>query len=178
VTKDRIRPVNPNPYLTTNPFFKFTIDVPKELAKSSLSFISKSQTHKQFKKSLGIITIRYDEPNNYLLCVGYAENDKNYTYLTTQKRAIILSDMHFRSLQQKIEVMAKNELLQQKLNYSSGDIINKNGTEFELNVRVSPHLIGLAIGTNGSNLKMITKIPGIISVDNIKGIFRVIGIKA
>jgi fragile X mental retardation protein len=176
VTKDRIRHVNTNPYLKTNPFFKFRIDVPKEMAKNNLSFISKSETHKHLKKALGIIAIRFDELNNQLLCIGYAENEKNYWSAVTKKRALLLSDMHFRSLQQKIEVMAKNEALRQKLNYSSGELISQNGKHFELNVRVSQDLIGLAIGTNGSHLKLISKIPGIISIENNKGIFRITGI--
>jgi transcription antitermination factor NusA-like protein len=72
--------------------------------------------------------------------------------------------------------MAKNEALKQKLNYSSGELISQNGKHFELNVRVSQDLIGLAIGTNGSRHKLISKIPRIISIENNKGIFRITGI--
>jgi len=83
----------------------------------------------------------------------------------TSKKALMLAEMHFRNLNQNVMVLMKKEKLA-NLQSSYIDVFN-----------VCNNLIGLAIGTRGSNIKRARKIDGItnIELDKHTGFFKIYG---
>ena len=178
VTKDRIRPINPNPYLTKNPFFKFMVEVPKDLLAMNPKVVKSSETHKHFKTALSLIAVNYDNRFQRLVCIGFEDNDKMTVYRKAVKFAELLADTHYRAVRQTVEMRTQIEVFGQQFK-NLDEIIKIKENEFEILVRVEEQFMRYAIGTNGSNIKRVLQMPGILSVDRVAGVqenvFRVIG---
>lgn len=192
VSSDRIRHKNPNPCLTSCPFFKIELPICDELKESNFnySWLNQSEAHKYFKRSIDAIVVRYDESKQVLVVIGYAPKDKHLAMLNMKKMAAMLSDMHFRNLKQKMIVIARREEAVKQLestrggnynsSYSSSGYPYSSGqiTHYEDEFSVANHLMGLAIGTHGVNIQNARKVENIVSIelDEESGTFKFVSI--
>lgn len=195
VTGDRIRLKNPHPLLSEfNPFFKFDLEVPKDLMQLNTSLLSKQDTHKQFKQSLGAIAVRFNNPSvGKLTIIGCSDSTKNKKFeaLNMKKKASMMCEMYFRNLKQKITLMERAEEVAKKIesiNISgtsghggSMGSFDKNSSHFNCNrlynveFKVPNHLMGLAIGSGGANIHKARQIEGVVDIYEEKDTFHING---
>jgi len=177
VTKDRIRPMNPNPYLKSNPFFKFMVEVPKDLLAMNPEVVKRGETHKHFKSALKLVSVTYDEKSDRLVCIGFAHNHKDIAYRNALKGAEVLAETHYKALRQEVELITQIGIFSQQYK-NLDEVIKIKENEFEILVRVEEDFMRYAIGYMGANIKSVLKMPGILSVDRVPGveenIFRVL----
>ena len=174
VASDRIRPKNPHPLLTTNPFYRFEIKIPDDIRSMNTSWLTKAEAHKQFKQSVGAIVVRFDEPKGVLVIIGYAPHEKTYMAGMAQKRAQMLSEMHFRNIKQKLVLLSRTEEAVKQLESTRGPFGSGftgthygggSGQNYVVEVVVAEHLMGLAIGAHGVNIQNARKLDGITAID-------------
>jgi len=89
------------------------------------------------------------------------------------KGALVLADMHFKNLNLKV-MLLKTEELAKQLESSKLNITSSSYTD-EFNVH--DDLMGLVIGTRGTNIKRARRIDGItnIELDKHTSIFKIYG---
>lgn len=160
VPVERVRPKNCNPCMSK--VHQYSIEVP-----SDLSEISKDLScHKDFMKASNASFIAFDEDRSLLVITAFDES--------ATKKAALLGDMHLRSLRQKMLIRQQTELVAKRLESTR---LNTKAP-FQEEFVVPEALMGLAIGTHGSNISQARRIQGIISVDleEESGTFRINGL--
>ncbi|RWS26024.1 fragile X mental retardation syndrome-related protein 1-like isoform X2 [Leptotrombidium deliense] len=180
VPGDRIRHKNPNPMLTQNPFYKLEIPLSEELKQLSINstWLSKAEAHKQYKQSIDAIVVRYDDEKQCIIVIGYAPSDRQLAIQTMRKRATMLIDMHFRNLKQKMYLLMRTEEAAKQLEsqrgpgsvsgYGSSGYHHSGGSGSQtycIEFTVASQLMGLAIGSHGTNIQNARKLENILSID-------------
>ncbi|KAH8388191.1 hypothetical protein KR093_000101, partial [Drosophila rubida] len=145
----RLRAKNPNPPITPKSFFQFTLPVPEELREEA----QKDGIHKEFQRTIDAGVCNYNRELDALIVISKWEH--------TQKRASMLKDMHFRNLSQKVMLLKRTEEAARQLEttklMSRGNFIE----EF----RVRDDLMGLAIGSHGSNIQAARTLVGVTNIE-------------
>ncbi|XP_066252286.1 RNA-binding protein FXR1 isoform X1 [Euwallacea similis] len=148
VSNDRLRQKNTNPPIDKTMFHKFEIEVPEDVRD-----YCKKDTHKEFAKGIGAGRIFYNPEKAVLVVISSCE--------TSQKRAGLLQDMHFRSLSQKVLLLKRTEEAARQLESTKLATIGGYSDEFH----VKEDLMGLAIGAHGANIQQARKIEGITNIE-------------
>lgn len=97
VSQDRLRLKNLNSTITNKTFFRYEITVPEELRE----YAKIDGVHKEFQKSCGAGSCRYDAQKGILVLISNNE--------AAHRRASMMHDMHFRNLAQKAFLLKKTE---------------------------------------------------------------------
>ncbi|CAF0793531.1 unnamed protein product [Adineta steineri] len=161
VSSDKIRCPNTNPPITTASFKRIELSVGKDIRE----VCSNPANHKDFKRTTGAAVVRYDEQKESLIVIS--DND------ATLRRAQILSEMHFRNLRSKAKLVQETEKVSKQLELMKVNQTEKYFEKFTL----KNDLMGLAIGTHGSNISKAREVPGItgIEVEDDTCTFKVFG---
>ncbi|CAO1420517.1 unnamed protein product [Diamesa serratosioi] len=149
VSQDRLRMKNVNLPVTNKTFFRFEIVVPADLREYS----KVEGVHKEFQKSCGAGKCRFIPEYGVLALISRNE--------TTEKRAFMMQDMHFRNLQQKVFLLKKTEEAARQLESTKLHTIGGFNDEFQ----VRDDLMGLAIGAHGVNIQCARKLEGITNIE-------------
>ncbi|XP_076058106.1 synaptic functional regulator FMR1 isoform X2 [Oratosquilla oratoria] len=158
---EKLRPRNTNPPVTPKTFIKFDIDVPEDIRE----FAKQDNVHKAFKEKCGAASCVYNTEKNCLTIVSQSEQ--------TRKLALMLSDMHFRNLKQKVVLLSRTEEAAKQL--ESTKLQTSAGFTEEFHVRED--LMGLAIGAHGVNIQQARKVEGVtnIELEEISCTFKIYG---
>lgn len=193
VPSDRIRLRNPNLMLSSyNPFFKFDLDVPKDLIQLNTHLLSRPETHRQFKQSLFAISVRFNDPaSEKLTIIGFSfSKDKKQDAISMEKKASMLCGMHFKYLKQKIALLEKAEEVAKKLestrisgpgsghqmgSFEMGSSHFSSNRLFVVEFKVPNHLMGLAIGGGGQNIHKARQIEGVVEIYEDNDTFHISG---
>lgn len=161
VSNDSLRAKNTNPPIDKSTFCSFEIEVPDDVR----DFAKIENIHKEFQKAISASRLTYDPNHGVLRVLSNCES--------SQKRALLLQDMHFRSLQQKVLLLKRTEEAARQL--ESTKLTNVGGYSDEFLVRED--LMGLAIGAHGANIQQARKIDGVtnIELDEHSCVFKIYG---
>lgn len=97
VSGDRLRPKNNNPALARGAFHKFEIEVPEEVRE----YAKIDDAHKEFQKFIGAGSVKYAPETGMLVIISKSEQ--------TRSKAMMLQEMHFRNLSQKVLLLKRTK---------------------------------------------------------------------
>lgn len=149
VPLDRLRPKNTNPPIDRNTFCKFEITVPEELR----DYAKMEGAHKEFQKAIEAGLVKFIPETGNLLVLSKTDASK--------KRSVLLQEMHFRNLTQKVLLLKRTEEAVRQL--ESTKLHTTGGYSDEFSVRED--LMGLAIGAHGQNIQQARKVDGITNIE-------------
>ncbi|KAH8271275.1 hypothetical protein KR018_005634 [Drosophila ironensis] len=145
----RLRAKNSNPPITAKSFYQFTLPVPEELREEA----QKDGIHKEFQRTIDAGVCNYSRELDALIVISKFEH--------TQKRASMLKDMHFRNLSQKVMLLKRTEEAARQLETTK---LMSRGNYVE-EFRVREDLMGLAIGSHGSNIQAARTLVGVTNIE-------------
>jgi len=164
VPSDRLRPKSLEPPITATTFFKFQLPVPQELRDFCVDEKA-VDIHNEFMKAIDACNVKFDAAKGCLIVIS--QNDH------TQKKAIMLQDMHYRNISQRLVLLRRTEEAAKYLEATKLQTSNGYSEEFT----VMDDLMGLAIGAHGANIQQARKIEGILNVELLEDscTFKVVG---
>lgn len=149
VPSDKIRCPNSNSPLNYSMFKRIELPVPKDIQEACTNPLN----HKDFKRTTNVMFVRYDKQKESLIVISDDDG--------ALRRAQILSEMHFRNLRSKAKLVQETEKVSKQLERLK---VNQTAKFFE-KFTVKPDLMGLAIGSHGSNILKAREVPGITSIE-------------
>jgi fragile X mental retardation protein len=149
VPSDKIRCPNTNPPISYSLFKRKEIPVTRDIQE----LCSNPANHKDFKRTTGAAVVRYDKHKECLIIISDSE--------AILHRAQMLSDMHFRNLRSKAKLVHETEKVSKQLERMKFTQTSKYFEKFT----VKSDLMGLAIGTHGSNIAKAREINGVTSIE-------------
>lgn len=149
VPKDRLRLKTAKQPIDKNTFHKFEITVPPE----AKEYAKVENAHKEFQRAIGASSVWYVPERGVLGVLSRSES--------AAKRAVLLQEMHFRNLTQKLYLLKKTEEAAKQL--ESTKIHSQSGYMEEFSVR--EELMGLAIGAHGANIQNARKVDGVTNIE-------------
>lgn len=157
VSRERLRPPNPNPAAT---FYRYSLPLPEDVR----TIATTPDAHKEFKKVVGANCVLLDRTGAELIILSTDE--------VVIKRSTLLSDMHVRALRTKLRLIAQKEEAAKQL-----EVSKQLAVAYREEFHVREDLIGLAIGAHGINIQQARKVPGVTAVelDEETFTFRVFG---
>nr|XP_023688658.1 fragile X mental retardation syndrome-related protein 1-like isoform X3 [Paramormyrops kingsleyae] len=160
VTFDRLRPINLNGAVMKGTFLKCLVPIPDELKAACEDEL----VHRDFRKAVGACKIFYNAEIKSLVVLSRNES--------TVKRVSLLSDMHLRGIRTKSLLVSRNEEATKHLENTKQLV-----AAFQEEFVIKEDLMGLAIGSHGSNIQQARKVPGVtaIELDEESRTFRVYG---
>jgi fragile X mental retardation protein len=156
VESGRVRLPNPNPSISKNTFCKIELPVPDDIVDylNTLSVSAKVESsHREFQRLTGAGSCRYI-PDKHVLCLISQSEE-------TAKKVKLLQDMHFRSLSQKALILKRTEEAAKQLE----TIRLHTGANFSEEFQVRDDLMGLAIGSGGSNIQLARRVEGVTNIE-------------
>ncbi|KAM3959973.1 LOW QUALITY PROTEIN: synaptic functional regulator FMR1 [Aphomia sociella] len=188
VPKDRLRVKTTKTPIDKSTFHKFEISVPDDLKDylHDMHSAKVENAHKEFQKAIGAALVWYVPERGVLAVISRCD--------TSQKRAQMLQEMHFRNLTQKLLLLKKTEEAARQL--ESTKIHNQGGPDqysrysrpgnehgtgdpnwYTDEFSVREDLMGLAIGTHGANIQQARKVAGVtnIELEEVSCTFKICG---
>ncbi|CAG7818599.1 unnamed protein product [Allacma fusca] len=156
VESSRVRMPNPNPPIGKTTFYKIELPVPDDVVEylNTLSTSAKIESsHREFQRLTGAGSCRYI-PDKHVLCLISQTEE-------TAKKVNLLKEMHFRSLTQKALLLKRTEEAAKQLE----NIRLHSGANFSEEFRVRDDLMGLAIGSGGSNIQQARRVDGVTNIE-------------
>eukprot|EP00117_Sycon_ciliatum_P034455 scpid49141/ scgid26292/ Fragile X mental retardation syndrome-related protein 1 len=161
VNVNRLRPPNKNPPLQAESFFKCVIEVPEEVRHACEDMA----LHRDLLVACRASILRGDNKTGTLTLLSTSSD--------TVTRARMLADLHVRSLQTKVMLKQRGAaaaaaslmgMPQMTRPFPLPEIPNNPRLVTET-FSIEPSLMGLAIGTKGSNIQQCRSMPGIHSIE-------------
>ncbi|ESO08811.1 hypothetical protein HELRODRAFT_97753 [Helobdella robusta] len=150
---DKVRRPNKNTSITSQSIHKHVIQVPSDLS----SLCQDMNNHREFKQKIGASCVQYNKKSNSLIVLSSDES--------IIKKAILLSDMHVKSLKQKFALVQMMKDASNKLEQSVRLYHNHPTANFHDDFVVQKDLMGLAIGSHGANIQQAKQLPGIKGIE-------------
>lgn len=146
--KEMLRPFNKNPSLKAADIRKLELPLPKDLRES----VSLHAALNNVLQNIGVLSVYIDQKKQMLIILGNT---------VSVKRAQVLASMAFKHLgdiqrlnERKMKHQSQLDSMKQRLNEG----------HLETFVVQPPELISLVIGTGGTNLRRVQKMPGVLTV--------------
>ncbi|CAI6362235.1 unnamed protein product [Macrosiphum euphorbiae] len=160
VSPDKIRCSNINSHINGNTFYITDIDVPEDVRE----FAKIDGIHKDLQIAIGASLVLYNPDRSMLSVISLSP--------LTSKITLILAD--FRKLNHNVMLLKKTEELAKQLESSK---LNITSSPYSGEFNVLDELMGLAIGTRGTNIERARRIDGITSIelDKHTRIFKIYG---
>ncbi|KAL7646752.1 UNVERIFIED_CONTAM: hypothetical protein RMT77_002007 [Armadillidium vulgare] len=146
---DKVRIRNTNPPITPSTFHRFEIEVPEDVR----DYARMESAHVQFRRSCGALSCIFNSDTNNLVLIGRSEQ--------CERRAMMLAEMHFRNIKQKVVLLYRTEEAAKQL--ESTRLQTTSGCLMEFSVRED--LMGLAIGAHGANIQLARKVEGVTNIE-------------
>eukprot|EP00095_Tigriopus_kingsejongensis_P005446 snap_masked-scaffold224_size251237-processed-gene-1.15 protein:Tk05446 transcript:snap_masked-scaffold224_size251237-processed-gene-1.15-mRNA-1 annotation:"fmr" len=167
VPLERIRPLSQEPHITAGTFLKFSIQLPGDIKDFYYKTVKErhSAMHSDLETAIHAAKMDFDEVTGNLVVLTADE--------TSQRRAGVLQDMHFRNMSQRAILQNRTEEAAKQLEQTRLHSSHVFSEEFS----VIKDLMGLAIGTHGSNIQQARRIEGVLNVELLEDscVFKVTG---
>ncbi|KPP64538.1 fragile X mental retardation syndrome-related protein 1A-like [Scleropages formosus] len=187
VTFENLRPVNRSKPVTKSTFYRCTVAVPEDLKAACVhSLIVDGSCSRSARRDFARNACSFTSGAKMNSCtktsrkrwrpVGSStamnRGASSYWKESTMKRVSILSDMHLRNIRTKLMLMSRNEEATKHL-----ESTKQLAAAFQEEFVVREDLMGLAIGSHGTNIQQARKVPGVtaIELEESSGTFRVYG---
>ncbi|KAI0980358.1 hypothetical protein GJ496_011866, partial [Pomphorhynchus laevis] len=146
---ERIRAINNQEPMSPGCLFRYRVHLNENLEELA----SDDKSHKFLKEPLSPSRLYYDKNTKELVLLTDSQ--------TCLKRATMMIEMHLKCLDIKSAIIRKSKNALDRIKYSSGSITSRHSCEFQ----VKESVMGLAIGSRGTNIISARRIPGITQID-------------
>ncbi|XP_075910806.1 RNA-binding protein FXR1-like isoform X1 [Petromyzon marinus] len=158
VTLERLRHLNPSQPLTASTFTRVEISVPEDIRHACES----EELHRDFLKAVGAQSVSFNSTQGSLTILARDAS--------VSRRVDMLSDIHFRGIRTKLLLKTSNQEASRQL-----EARRRLARACVLELRVSEHLLGLAVGAHEANLEAARGLGGVSAVETQPTGFRIYG---